>query len=692
MNVHPVLTVDHLAIAYRTRKGYIQAVRDVSFDILPGETLGLVGESGCGKSTVAYSLVGFLGRNGRITNGRIIFKGQDIQLLDEETLRKLRGAHIAMVYQEPMSALNPTMRIGRQLAEALAAHTDLPAEEIRRRCITALQDVYMPDPESILSRYPHQLSGGQQQRVCIAMAMLNQPELLIMDEPTTALDVTVEAAVLDLVAELKSKFRTATLYISHNLGVIARVADKVGVMYAGELVELASTTAIYQHPLHPYTVGLMRCLPDVDAPRGTRELQPIPGRVPSPDEVPAGCIFAPRCEYATPECTAERPSFEEIAPGHFARCWRAREWLEHPLHIMQPDFSRTYLCDKPAGEEPILKVEGLKTYYPMPFTSVRSLIGLEKRRYVRAVDGVSLSVDCGYTLGIVGESGCGKSSLARTIVGLEAPTGGKMEFLGIDISEEPVERRRREVIRHLQMVFQNPDGTLNPSYTVGDQIAMSLKRFRVVPADEVYGRVVQLLEAVKLNETYYYRLPRQLSGGEKQRVGIARAIASNPKMVICDEPVSALDVSVQAAVLSLLLEIQQQYQTAMILISHDLSSVRFFSDYVAVMYLGKLVEYGSVEEIFSPPSHPYTAALLAAVPRPDPTLEQTFIRLAGEIPSPVNPPAGCRFHTRCPYKLGEICEREEPPARFVSPEHIIYCHLPADTLYAIHPVICRRAS
>ncbi len=691
MKEEPILSVQNLAIAYKTRKGFIQAVRDVSFEIMPGENLGLVGESGCGKSTVAYSLVGFLGRNGRITNGRIIFKGQDMQSLDEKSLRELRGAHIAMVYQEPMSSLNPTMRIGRQLAEALAAHADLPADEIRRRCIKALEDVYMPEPESILVRYPHQLSGGQQQRVCIAMAMLNQPELLIMDEPTTALDVTVEAAVLDLVAELQEKFRTATLYISHNLGVIARVADKVGVMYAGELVELAPTAQIYSHPLHPYTVGLMRCLPDVDAPRGTRELHPIPGRVPSPAEVPAGCIFAPRCEYAAPECSEGRPSFEEITPGHFSRCWRAREWLETPLWTKKPAQSSTYVCAKPAAEEPILKVEDVRTYYPVPFTSVRSLIGLEKRRYVRAVDGVSLSVDCGYTLGIVGESGCGKSSLARTIVGLEAPTGGKMEFLGIDISDEPVERRRREVIRHLQMVFQNPDGTLNPSYTVGDQIAMSLKRFRVVPADEVYGRVVQLLEAVKLNETYYYRLPRQLSGGEKQRVGIARAIASNPKMVICDEPVSALDVSVQAAVLTLLQEIQQEYQTAMILISHDLSSVRFFSDYVAVMYLGKIVEYGQVEEIFSPPSHPYTAALLAAVPRPDPTLKQEFIRLSGEIPSPVNPPAGCRFHTRCPYKIGEICEREEPPARRMSMDHIIYCHLPADTLHAIHPVIRRSA-
>lgn len=688
MTQSPILTVEHLAITYQTRKREINAVRDVSFDIYPGENLGLVGESGCGKSTVAYSLVGFLGRNGRVSNGRILFQGQDMMRLDEETLRRLRGAKIAMVYQEPMSALNPTMRIGDQLAEALNAHAELSKEEIRQRCIKSLQDVYMPDPENILRRYPHELSGGQQQRVCIAMALLNDPALLVMDEPTTALDVTVEAAVLDLIRELKEKYQTATLYISHNLGVIARVADKVGVMYAGELVELAGTEAIYSHPLHPYTVGLMRCLPDVDAPRGTRELYPIPGRVPSPDEAPPGCIFAPRCEYAEPACSETHPELVETLPGHYSRCLRSREWLESPLWIKKAPSgeSAIYQCKPADTGQPILKVQDVKTYYPVPFTTVKSLFGLERRRYVRAVDGVSLAVGRGYTIGLVGESGCGKSSLARTIVGLETATAGEMEFMGIDIND-PVEARRREVIRHLQMVFQNPDGTLNPSYTVGDQIAVSLKRFKVVPPDEVYTRVVQLLESVKLNEAYYYRFPRQLSGGEKQRIGIARAIASNPHMVICDEPVSALDVSVQAAVLSLLLEIQREQQTAMLLISHDLSSVRFFSDYVAVMYLGKFVEYGPCESIFMPPSHPYTTALLAAVPRPDPALKQKMVRLSGEIPSPINPPHGCRFHTRCPFKIGAICEEEAPPAQDMGAGHIIFCHLPAEKLYAIHPVI-----
>ncbi len=681
MTAEPILSVKNLAVAYKTRKQDVNAVRDVTFDIYQGENLGLVGESGCGKSSVAFSIVGFLGRNGRVSNGEILFRGENLANRSEKDLRKLRGADISMVYQEPMSALNPTMLIKDQLAESLIVHQNVHKKTAYERSLEALKSVYMPDPEGVMDRYPHQLSGGQQQRVLIAMALLNNPSLLIMDEPTTALDVTVEAAVLDLIAELKERFHTATLYITHNLGVVARVSDRLAVMYAGEIVELADTKDLYKKPLHPYTMGLMRCLPDVDAPKGTRTLHPIDGRVPSPGNLPKGCIFSPRCEFAQEDCFEKHPKLEEITSGHQARCFYAREWLDKGVRWDDRSQEPESVCpDRLADtDETMLSVKDARVYYPIPFKTVRGLFGLEKRKFVRAVDDVSFTIKRGRTLGVVGESGCGKSTIAKAIVGLEALHDGKIEFLETDISS-PINKRGQDTIRDLQMVFQDPNGVLNPSFSIGDQIALSLRRFNTVPRDQEYDEVIRLLRAVKLGENYYHRLPRQLSGGEKQRVGIARAIASNPAAVICDEPVSALDVSVQAAVLNLLLEIQNQQNTTMILISHDLSSVRFFSDEVAVMYLGRLCEIGPCESIYRSPSHPYTAALLAAVPRPDPTLEQTGVRLHGRVPSAVNPPGGCRFNTRCPFKIGEICEQEEPPRRDMGGGHLIYCHLSPDEL------------
>jgi peptide/nickel transport system ATP-binding protein len=588
-----------------------------------------------------------------------------------------------MVYQEPMSALNPSMRIQDQLAESLITHRNVTRKVAYGEALEALKRVYMPDSEAVMLRYPHQLSGGQQQRVLIAMAMLNNPSLLIMDEPTTALDVTVEAAVLDLIAELQERYQTAALYISHNLGVVARVSDKVAVMYAGEIVELAPTRDIYRNPLHPYTMGLMRCLPDVDAPKGTRTLTPITGRVPSPANLPPGCVFAPRCELALPECTQEKQNQVELVPGHGVRCMRAVEWKDTGLlQVTGSKPMESILGQAQEEKDLVLNVSNARIYYPVPYQTVAGLFGLEKRRYVRASDDVSFSVKRGRTLGVVGESGCGKSTIAKAIVGLESLYDGSIEFMGTDISS-PLNRRSITTIRELQMVFQDPNGVLNPSYTIGEQIAFTLRRFRTVPADQVRGEVERLLQAVKLDASYYNRLPRQLSGGEKQRVGIARAIAANPAMVICDEPVSALDVSVQAAVLNLLLEIQKTHQTTMILISHDLSSVRFFSDDVAVMYLGRIVEIGPCESIYTPPNHPYTAALLAAVPRPDPDAQLSKVRLSGRVPSAVNPPSGCRFHTRCPFKIGEICEKEEPPERDMGGGHVIVCHLEPEKLYQI---------
>jgi peptide/nickel transport system ATP-binding protein len=554
---------------FERRIGEVRAVDGVSLDVHRGETLGLVGESGCGKSTVAYGMVNYLGRNGKIVGGDIVFQGESLVDRSPDELRRLRGDQIAMVYQDPMTSLNPVLRIGDQMTEVLTVHRGMDKDAARTRCVEMLRRVYMPAPEKVLERYPHQISGGQQQRVVIAMALLNNPALLVMDEPTTALDVTVEAAVLDLIADLRRDFDTAILFISHNLGVIARVSNRVGVMYAGELVELASVQEIFANPRHPYTQGLLRCVPRLGLEKASSVLYPIRGRVPPPDRLPPGCVFEPRCDYARDACRHQRPPLRELNHGHQSRCLFAEEI---DPRRWQPSADMIPLTPAPPNgkPEPILNVEELQTYYRHPATSPLSVIGLGKKEYVKAVDGVSFALPRGRTLGVVGESGCGKSTLIKTIIGLEDMTGGKAEFIGFDL-ERRANQRDLGLIQELQMVFQNPDATMNPSYSIGKQIERPLRRFKVVPPDQIRDEVVRLLQAVKLDEHYYDRLPRQLSGGEKQRIGIARAFAGRPDLVLCDEPVSALDVSVQAAVLNLLLEIQREHGTTMIFIAHDLS-------------------------------------------------------------------------------------------------------------------------
>jgi peptide/nickel transport system ATP-binding protein len=688
----PIVRVENLAIAYETRQGDANAVRDVSFEIHRGETLGVVGESGCGKSTLAYGMINYLGRNGKIAKGDIYFQGQSLVGKSSEELRKLRGDQISMVYQDPMTSLNPVLRIGEQMTEVLTVHRGITKDEAYKKCVAMLGRVYMPDPAKVMERYPHQISGGQQQRVVIAMAMLNNPALLVMDEPTTALDVTVEAAVLDLVADLRRDFDTAIMFISHNLGVIARVANRVAVMYAGEMVELAPVEELFANPRHPYTQGLIRCLPKMGLTKSSSVLYPIRGRVPPPSNLPPGCVFEPRCDYARDACRMERPALRALVDSHYTRCIFSEEI--DPAQWQPPsDLIPTSSIESApnAKTDSILNISDLKTYYAHPNTSPLSLIGLGKKEYVKAVDGVNFVVPQGKTLGVVGESGCGKSTLIKTIIGLEEMTGGRAQFMGFDINRK-VGQRDLNLIKELQMVFQNPDATMNPSYTVGQQIGRPLRRFNLVPGDKVRDEVIRILRSVKLDEHYYDRFPRQLSGGEKQRVGIARAFAGNPDLILADEPVSALDVSVQAAVLNLLLEIQKQHNTTMIFISHDLSVMRFISDYIAVMYLGQVVEIGPAGSIYAPPYHPYTESLVAAVPIPDPNIQQEHIRLEGSVPSPLNPPSGCRFHTRCPRRAllpdnGRLCEQETPPWRDDGGGHQIFCHIPLEQLRQIDPVV-----
>ena len=686
----PVLKIENLSVAYKVRGGEVEAVQDVSFEIYRGETFGVVGESGCGKSTVAWALVNFLGANGYVKRGSIRFQGQDLVGKTGEELRRLRGDQIAMVYQDPMQALNPTMRLGDQMKEVLTVHRGLSDVEAEKRCVEMLEEVFMPDAANVMRRYPHQISGGQQQRVVIAMALLNNPALLIMDEPTTALDVTVEATVLDLIAGLRRHFDTAIMYITHNLGVIARVSNRVGVMYAGEMVERATTKEIFSNPQHPYTQGLIRCVPKLGADKASSQLYPIPGRVPPPNQRPSGCVFAPRCDYMEDRCRNERPKLRQLPDHMWVRCHFAEE-IDPAAWTPSEDIELPALVMNGKEGEPVIEVNDLRKYYTVRGNSLRDVLGLEKPGYVKAVENATFKLSKGKTLGVVGESGCGKSTLIKTLIGLEETTSGQAQFLGFDITGD-LSSRDEKLIQELQMVFQNPDSTMNPAYTVGQQVARPMQRFKTVPKDQIHDEVIKLLESVRLGATYINRLPRQLSGGEKQRVGIARALASRPDLVLCDEPVSALDVSVQAAVLNLLLNIQHQYETTMIFIAHDLSVVRFFSDYVAVMYLGQIMEIGPAEAIYALPYHPYTEALLSAVPIPDPTAKQKYIRLEGTVPSAINPPSGCRFHTRCPRRHmlpdgGKICETEIPPWREGSDGHRIFCHIPTETLLTFEPVI-----
>ena len=675
-----VLRVSDLSVEYTTRRGPVFAVRDIAFCIARGETLGIVGESGSGKSTLAFAVMGYLAANARVTRGAIDYLGQDLLAMSRRRQDELRGAKIAMVYQDPMSSLNPSIEVGEQVAEVLRAHEHLAPRAARERVLDLFAAVNMPHPAAIARRYPHQLSGGQQQRVLIAMALACNPDLLIMDEPTTGLDVTTEAQILDLIEALKRRFASAILYISHNLGVIARVSDRVGVMYAGQMVEQGPVGSVFRRQLHPYTAGLLECLPSLDAGHTTRPLKLIAGMIPDLTQMPPGCSFAPRCPHARERCRDEAPPLATVAPEHASRCFF---WQEQEQARLAADRAAAATMPAPVAVEPsakagqqLLRVEGLAKEY-IDGNKLFGLFGRES--VVHAVAEVSLTLAPNETLAVVGESGCGKTTLARCIVGLTAPTHGRIEVDGVPVAGLAGERGR-ELRRRLQMVFQNPDSTLNPRRTIGAALARPLQLFRGLRGTAAREAASALLHSVRLDERYLDRLPNELSGGEKQRVGIARAFATNPDLIVCDEPVSALDVSVQAAILNLLADLQTQEHTSYLFISHDMSVVRYLADRVAVVYLGKICESGPVERVFAPPWHPYTEALLSAVPVPDPEAQIDPIRLEGPVPSAADPPKGCPFHTRCPRKVGPICEQEVPPAQRGADGHTIVCHIPLDTL------------
>jgi peptide/nickel transport system ATP-binding protein len=676
-----LLEIDGLSVSFTTRAGVVPAVTDFSATVRPGEALGLVGESGCGKSTVALAIMRDLGTTGRIAEGAVRFKGRDLATLPDAALRAVRGREIAMVYQEPMASLNPAMTVGRQLMEVPMIHERCTRRAARAAACEMVAAVRLPDPDRVLDAYPHQLSGGQQQRIVIAMALMARPELLVLDEPTTALDVTVEAGIVDLLRELRARTGTAMLFISHNLGLMREVCDRICVMYAGQAVETGPADAVFGATRHPYTQGLLRALPRLGADRTARPLVPIPGAAPLPHERPPGCSFGPRCvHFRAGYCDAFAVPMQRVGREHAARCMR---WEE--IDWQAPPPPRDGVAASEPGP-PLVRADGVAKHY-----AARGGLFGGRGRPVRANEDVSFEACEAETLAIVGESGCGKSTLARMLLGLETASAGTLSVGNSEIGGVPVQRRDRETVAAIQMVFQNPFDTLTPSMRIGAQIVRVLERFGIGrSATERRERMLGLLDRVGLPRAFADRLPRQLSGGQKQRVGIARAFAGAPRVVVADEPVSALDVSVQASVLELLGDIQREHRTTMLFISHDLGLVRYMADRVMVMYLGHVVEIGTTHQVFAPPYHPYTEALLSAVPVADPALTKRRIVLEGEMPSATEPPPGCPFQTRCHRKRevpGRLCEEELPPLRDLGAGHRTRCHLGEDVLVGMRPVI-----
>jgi peptide/nickel transport system ATP-binding protein len=663
-----VLSIDSLDVEYKTKGAPVKALRDVSITINRGEILGVAGESGSGKSTLALAILRYLGKAGRVKDGDIIYNDENILELSKKDLQSIRGNEIAHVPQDPKTSLNPSMRVGKQIKEVIQTHRDVSSSEADQQVLAILREVNIPEVEFNAKRYPHELSGGMQQRILLAMALACQPNLLILDEPTTGLDVTTQAKILDLVDELVQDRDTSVLLITHDLGVIAQIADRVNILYAGEVMETGAVEEVFNRPANPYTQGLLSSLPKKGA---QKRLNPIKGQVPSLMEIPDGCIFADRCELAEEECRTGTIDLNQVddKSSHQSRCRRLEYAVENPIDTgeeSRPTAEYSY------GEK-ILSVNNLKKYYGEG-SFLPQIFGEESP--VKAVNGVNFDVFESETLGIVGESGCGKSTLGSMILNLIKPTEGSVSYRGNSI-DQLEGTALREFRSECQIVFQNPHSSLNPKKTIGSTLERPLKMFTEMDEQARVDRILELLDQVGLDQEYLSRYPKDLSGGEKQRIAIARAFSVNPSLVVLDEPVSALDVSVQASVLNLLADLKEEYGTSYVLISHDLSVVNHISDRVAVMYLGKFVEKGPTEAIFNPPHHPYTRGLLSSILSPDPTESKERIYLEGDVPSARDPPSGCEFHTRCPQKIGQVCEAEEPALESMSDDesHRISCHL-----------------
>ena len=674
----PLLQVENLRTWFHTQDGIVRAVDGVSFDVRPGETLGIVGESGCGKSVTALSVMRLIpSPPGRIEPGsRMDFRTtrgvEDLAQVGDDRMRGLRGNEIGMIFQEPMTSLNPVFRVGDQIGESLRKHRGMNRKEARERALELLHLVGIPAPRQRVDEYPHQLSGGMRQRIMIAMALACDPRLLIADEPTTALDVTIQAQILELLKRLQRDLEMALILITHDMGVVAEMCDRVVVMYAGQIVEEGPVDQLFHDPQNPYTEGLLRSIPHLG--RRNSRLAVIPGLVPSPTAWPEGCRFQERCPYAWEERCGQAPSLFPIAPGRRTRCWLVEEPERRNAVLAAGGGFQMATSAGAAGAphlpaEPILEVRDLQTHFPVRKGAfLGRSVGV-----VRAVDGVSFDLLRGETLGLVGESGCGKTTTGRSILKLVEPTGGNAYFEGTPVFE--MDRRElRSFRRRAQIIFQDPYSSLNPRMTVGDALREVLGVHGLAQGRAADRKIVDLLDRVGLRPEQAVRYPHEFSGGQRQRIGIARALAVEPDLIVCDEPVSALDVSVQAQVINLLKDLQTELGLTYLFIAHDLSVVRHISDRVAVMYLGRIVELADVETLYRNPLMPYTRALLSAVPVPDPRRIPERILLQGDVPSPTDPPPGCPFHPRCPSPLKDAdCARVVPPLEDKGGGHLVSC-------------------
>ncbi len=671
----PVLEISDLSTHIQLTKSVVHAVGNVDLTVEPGEALGLVGESGCGKSMTGLSIMGLLPPGGKIVSGSIKLDGRELAGLSDAEMRTIRGNDIAMIFQDPLTSLDPTKTIGYQVAEPVRLHKGASKAQAMARATEVLGLVGLPRPEERLGDYPHQLSGGMRQRVMIAMALSCEPKLLIADEPTTALDVTIQAQILALLHDLKDRLGMAMLLITHDMGVIAGHADRVQVMYAGRMVEVTSTPNLFQHMRHPYTRALLASIPRLSQ-DGRRRLLTIGGLPPDLSQPPAGCRFAPRCSRATDKCREQEPPLTGETADHLFSCWHP---VDGPGDAAVGDAARVSATDRLAGADgetgpvpPLLEVRDLVKEFPV----TAGVILQRKVAAVHAVSTVSFTVAAGETFGLVGESGCGKTTIGRVVVALERPDSGSVLLNGQDISALSGGELRRQR-RDLQLMFQDPYSSLDPRMRVGSIIREPLSIQRVGTRQEQQQRVFELLDEVGLPRNAVERYPHEFSGGQRQRIGLARALTLSPKVIVADEPVSALDVSIRAQVLNLMKRLQADHGLTYIVISHDLAVVKYMADRIGVMYLGKLVEMGSAEDIYQRAAHPYTAGLIATIPVPDP--EEARARkdagIKGELPSPVTPPSGCRFRTRCPYAQ-DLCAQEEPELRSFGPGHVAACHFP----------------
>lgn len=684
----PIMQVRDLHVSFATEAGVCRAVRGVNFDLWRGRTLGIVGESGSGKSVTALSLIGLLDDNAKVT-GSIIMNGEELIGKTDEEMSEIRGERIAMVFQDPLSALTPMFTIGDQIAEGLITHhPDMSKQQIHDRCVELLDLVGIPQPEERLSSFPHQFSGGMRQRVMIAIAIANNPDVIIADEPTTALDVTIQAQILDVLAKAQKETGAAVVLITHDLGVVAGAADDILVMYAGRSVERASIDDVFQHPSMPYTMGLLGAVPKPHI-AASQRLVPIQGNPPSLVDIPKGCPFSPRCPLATPECSLSEPNLEVVDAnsGHLASCRRLQEIIDKNMKYTDvfpvPDLLPADWADVPRDQRPVtLEVDHLVKHFPLTGGGMfRRTIG-----QVAAVDDVTFKIRQGETLALVGESGSGKSTTLMEIMNLMKPEDGRIVVLGHDLAELKKKAERKALRKDLQIIFQDPMSSLDPRIPIYDVLAEPLKVHKW-SKEKINRRIGELMELVGLNPDYVDRFPAQFSGGQRQRISIARALATDPKVLLLDEPIASLDVSIQAGIINLLEDLQAKLKISYLFVAHDLAVIRHISDRVAVMYLGQVVELGETEDVFTHPRHPYTQALLSAIPVPDPVVERTRQRiiLKGDLPSPSEKHPGCRFASRCPVKLRltpeqqKMCETKRPV--LTSDDQIateFACHFPLD--------------